>query len=223
MQRSVPLHGAHRLLFPNQIFFRFIYWSMFLLALFVRRFSIYIVVGPPTHLQRRSLLKIKIFAMTIVPVTGQCQSALKLVVIIPHALNKRSKEMSRARETLLRSQHGLETIGKRFLFLPSSGRNYFSSRSWFVTITFASGTSFTEYIDVRGTWKEEQGSFQSRNGKCSCGEIPGAETKIVAGGSCRDPWLYSKQQESIPAALSAPWLQTLHSTKIFSEPPFCSQ
>lgn len=54
--------------------------------------------------------------MTIVPVTGQCQSALKLVVIIPHALNKRSKEMSRARETLLRSQHGLETIGKGFSF-----------------------------------------------------------------------------------------------------------
>lgn len=37
---------------PN-FFYRFIYCSVLLLALFVRRFSIYIVVGPPTHLQRR--------------------------------------------------------------------------------------------------------------------------------------------------------------------------
>lgn len=89
--KSVPLHGAQTLLFPHQIFYRFIYCSVLLLALFVRRFSIYIVVGPPTHFQRRSLLKIKVFAMTIVPVTGGCQSPLKMAVIIPHALYKRSK------------------------------------------------------------------------------------------------------------------------------------
>lgn len=91
MQSSVPLHGAQRLLFPHQIFHRFIYCSVLLLALFVIRFSIYIVVGPPRHLQRRSLLKIKIFAVTVVPVTGGCQSALKRVVIVPHALYKRSR------------------------------------------------------------------------------------------------------------------------------------
>lgn len=91
MQRSVPLLDAQRLLFPHQTFYRFIYFSVLLLALFVRRFSIYIAVGPPTHLQRRSLLKIKRFAMTIVPVTGGCQSALKPAVIIPHALYKGSK------------------------------------------------------------------------------------------------------------------------------------
>lgn len=75
----------------TKFFYRFIYCSVLLLALFVRRFSIYIVVGPPTHFQRRSLLKIKVIAMTRVPVTRGRQSALKLAVIIPHTLYKRSK------------------------------------------------------------------------------------------------------------------------------------
>lgn len=93
--------------------------------------------------------------------------------------------MSRARETLLRSQH----VGKMFLLLPSAGRNDFPSGSPFVTITFASATSFIGYIDVRRTWMGKQGSCLSRNGKC--GEMPGAvadvETKLEAGGSCTHP------------------------------------
>lgn len=179
MQSSVPLHGARRLLFPHQIFYRFIYCSVLLLALFVRRFSIYAVVGPPTHLQRRSWLKIKIFAVTVVPVTGGCQGAFNRVFTYSSRILQEEKEMSRARETLLRSQR----VGKTFLLLPSSGRNDFSSRNPFVTVTFAFGASFVEYIDVRGTWMEKQCSFLSRIGKCGCGEMPGAvadaETKLV--------------------------------------------
>lgn len=106
--------------------------------------------------------------------------------------------MSRARETLLRSQHG----GKVFLLLPSSGRNdFFSSRSPFVTITFACGTSFTGYFDVRGTWKEKQGSVQSRKGKCSCGEMPDAETKLMAGAHTPELTATNKNR---PLQLSVP-------------------
>lgn len=142
MQRYVPLHAAQTLCYFHTIFFyRFIYWSVLLWATFLIRFSVFIVVGTPTHLQRWSILKIKIFAITIVLFIWGCQIAFKLGVIIPHTFYKRSNRWAEP-AIMLRSQHAGEMmIVVTLSLLPSTGKNHLSSESLFAMVTFPCSTS----------------------------------------------------------------------------------